>query len=293
MDSSYIPTDYRMDDETNRFLDHFPVHCFFRSGMIGQNKMHAHRGYELYFCMEGYGKLLVTDRMYSLLPGAVAIIKPYVLHRPSVVGTKPLHRVVLALDEHYVQTFDPLPGMKRCVDMVFAEPQPFWQLSDEKMLAARRILQQLAREITERPDFYETAMLSLLAELFVMLAREQHSTSSANDHEDTAFHLTERILSYLSAHYADPIEVSRLHERFNVSRSHMYEQFKQSTGYSLNRYLTIYRINQAKRLLVDTPLPVTEVASAAGFGDLSHFFHTFKSETGITPSTFRKQNRNE
>jgi AraC-like DNA-binding protein len=69
----------------------------------------------------------------------------------------------------------------------------------------------------------------------------------------------------------------------------MYDHFKQATGHSLNRYLTIYRINQAKRLLMDTPLSVTEIASAVGFGDLSHFFHTFKSETGLTPSSFRKQ----
>jgi AraC-like DNA-binding protein len=40
---------------------------------------------------------------------------------------------------------------------------------------------------------------------------------------------------------------------------------------------------------MDTPLSVTEIASAVGFGDLSHFFHTFKSETGLTPSSFRKQ----
>ncbi|AZS14130.1 AraC family transcriptional regulator [Paenibacillus lutimineralis] len=295
MDSSYIPADYQVDDETNRFLDDFPVHCFFRDGMIGQNKMHAHRGYEFYICMEGEGQLLIADRMYPLLPGTVAIIKPYVLHRPSVVGTKPLHRVVLALDERYVQTLSQASDMRRCIDMLLAEPQlqPFWQLSDSKMAKLQTILQQLALEVTEHPDFYETAMHALLAELFVMLAREQHSDPGTDDYEQSAFHLAERLLSYLSAHYAEPIEVSRLHEQFNVSRSHMYEHFKQATGHSLNRYLTIYRINQAKRLLMDTPLSVTEIASAVGFGDLSHFFHTFKAETGVTPNAFRKQNRNE
>lgn len=292
MDSNQFYTHDQVDDETNRFLDNFPVHCFFRDGMIGQNKMHAHRGYEFYFCMEGQGNLLIADRMYSLLPGAIAIIKPYVLHRPTVIGTKPLHRVVLALDERYVQTFDQSPGMRSCIDALLADTQPFWRLSDGKMAAARKTLEQLAREIAEQRDFYEAAMHSLLAELFVMLAREQYCPPAADHHQNSEFHLTERILSHLTAHYADPIEVSLLHERFNVSRSYMYEQFKQATGHSLNRYLTIYRVNQAKRLLMDTSLSVTEIASAVGFGDLSHFFHTFKTETGLTPSRFRKQNRN-
>ncbi|CAH1054576.1 AraC family transcriptional regulator [Paenibacillus pseudetheri] len=290
MGSYDISSDYELDDTTNRFLDNFPVHCHFRDGMIGQSKMHAHRGYELYFCIEGHGKLLVADRMYSLLPGSIAIIKPYVLHWPSVVGTKPLHRVVLSLDERYVQTsFDNSPGISNCVSTLLAEQQPYWCFSVVKMDKIRELLLQLAREIAEQPAFYEAALHHLLAELFIILAREQYCPPDRGNSENAAFHLAERILRYLTAHYADSIEVSRLHERFNVSRSHMYDQFKQATGHSLNRYLTIYRINQAKRLLMDTPLSVTEIASAVGFGDLSHFFHTFKSETGLTPSSFRKQ----
>ncbi|MBT2293635.1 helix-turn-helix transcriptional regulator [Paenibacillus albidus] len=281
---------YPSDDITNRFLDDFPVHCHFRDGMIGQNKMHAHRGYELYCCLEGHGKLLVADRMYSLLPGSIVIIKPHVLHWPSVVGTRPLHRVVLSLDERYVQSsFNSSPGINSCVRTLLAEPQPYWRFSAVKMATIRELLLQLARELADQPVFYEAAMHHLLAELFVILAREQYGPAESDESENSTFHLAERILRYLTANYADPIEVSRLHERFNVSRSHMYDLFKQATGHSLNRFLMLYRINQAKRLLMDTPLSVTEIASAVGFGDLSHFFHMFKSETGCTPSAYRKQ----
>jgi len=292
MDSRYISSDYHVDDITNQFLDDFPVHCHFREGIIGQYKIHAHRGYEFYFCLEGEGKLLVADRMYSLHSGTLAIIKPYVLHLPSEVGTKPLRRVILSLDERYMQNFDNLPGMDHCIRRLLSEPQPFWHLSTETMTSIRKLLQQLSRETADKPDYYEAAMHHLLAELFVMLAREPNDPIESDNHEKETFHLAERIMRYLTAHYADAIEVSRLHERFNVSRSHMYDHFKQATGHSLNRYLTVYRINQAKRLLMDTSLSVTEIASDVGFGDLSHFFHTFKSETGLTPSVFRKQTGN-
>jgi len=290
MGSDYISPGYHFDDITNRFLDDFPVHCHFRNGMIGQSKLHAHRGYELYFCLEGHGKLLVADRVYSLHPGTFAIIKPYVLHWPSVIGTKPLHRVVLSIDERYMQTsFNNSPGISNCVRTLLTEPRPFWHLSAVKMDTIRELLLRLARELADKPIFYEAAIHHLLTEMFVILAREQHCPQDTDKSENAAFDLAERILQYLAVHYTDSIEVSRLHERFNVSRSHMYDHFKQATGHSLNRYLTLYRINQAKRLLMDTPLSVTEIASNVGFGDLSHFFHTFKAETGQTPSAFRKQ----
>ncbi|WP_193726862.1 AraC family transcriptional regulator [Paenibacillus guangzhouensis] len=292
MHSSSISLNYQVDDITNRYLDNFPVLCFFRDGIIGQHKIHAHRGYEFYYCLEGEGKLLVADRMYALVPGTLAIINPYVLHLPSVIGTKPLHRVILSLDERYMQAFNNSPGMDLCMRRLLSEPQPFWRLSTETMAIIRNLLQRLVRVMTDKPVYYEASMHHLLAELFVTLAREPFDPMESDNQVNETSHLAERIMRYLTAHYADTIEVSRLHERFNVSRSHMYDHFKQATGHSLNRYLTIYRINQAKRLLIDTPLSVTEIASAVGYGDLSHFFHTFKSETGITPNVFRKQTGN-
>ncbi|QJD81734.1 AraC family transcriptional regulator [Cohnella herbarum] len=221
-------------------------------------------------------------------------MKPHVLHWPRVIGTKPLHRIVLSLDERYVLTsFDKTPGIGDCARALLLNPQAtsyYWLLSAAKMEEIGDILFRLTREVTERAVYYEAAMFHLLAELFVTLAREhQPGLPDADEPDNLTFHLAERVLRYLAAHYAESIEVSRLHERFNVSRTHMYDHFKQSTGHSLNRYLTLYRINQAKRLLMDTPISVTEIASSVGFGDLSHFFHTFKSETGLTPNEFRKQ----
>ncbi|MNH94915.1 HTH-type transcriptional activator RhaS [compost metagenome] len=293
-----ISSGFHHDAATNQFLDDFPVHCHFRSGMIGQNQMHAHRGYELYFCLEGHGKLMVGDRVYSLLPGAFVIMKPHVLHWPRVIGTQPLHRVVLSIDERYVlNSFNSVPGIGSCVRALLTEPQcpsSYWLLPTAKVEEIRGILLRLTQEIAEKTAYYEASMFHMLIELFVALAREQLSPPDtvANEVENNTFHLTDRILRYLTEHYADSIEVSRLHERFNVSRSHMYDHFKQSTGHSLNRYLTLYRINQAKRLLMDTPLSVTEIASAVGFKDLSHFFHTFKMESGLTPNAFRKKTGN-
>lgn len=294
MSSLDISSTYQLDTVTNRLLDDFPVHCHYREGAIGQNQMHAHRGYELYYCVDGHGMLLVGDRVYSLMPGAFAIMKPHVLHWPRVIGTNPLHRIVLSLDERYVlASFDQTPGIGDCVQALLADPQAsssYWLLSTAKREEIGDILFRLTREVTEKTVYYEAAMFHLLAELFVTLAREHQSSPQNTDESDNlTFHLAERVLRFLAAHYAESIEVSRLHERFNVSRTYMYDHFKQSTGHSLNRYLTLYRINQAKRLLMDTPISVTEIASSVGFGDLSHFFHTFKSETGLTPNAFRKQ----
>ncbi|MFD0693226.1 helix-turn-helix domain-containing protein [Paenibacillus sp. GCM10027628] len=285
--------EYDLDTVTNKFLDDFPIHCHYRTGAIGQSQMHSHRGYEFYLCMEGQGKLLVGDRIFALEPGAFTIMKPYVLHWPRVEGLRPLHRFVLSIDERYLFSWlEGLPAIADCVRCLLLDSDSsslHWQLSGEKLPSVNTLLVQLTKEIAEKPIYYEAAMFQHLAGLFVSLAREQQMNIVKCETNTTPSQLAERILHYLAEHYAERIEVSRLHEQFNVSRSHMYDHFKQWTGHSLNRYLTLYRIDQAKRLLIDTQLSVTEIAAATGFNDLSHFFHTFKSELGLTPKMFRKQ----
>lgn len=287
------PSEFVLDSVTNQFLNDFPIHCHFRTGVIGQAHMHSHRGYEFYFCTEGQGKLLVGDRVYALEPGTFTIIKPNVLHWPRVGGTKPLHRFVLSIDERYIHKWlEGLPAIADSIRSLLMESDAaslHWNLSVENITFVNAMLLQISTEISQKQVYHEAAVLHLLAGLSILLTRKQQSTLDSYETNIAPLHLAERILQYLTEHYTETIEVSRLHEKFNISRSHMYYHFKQWTGLSLNRYLTLYRIDQAKRLLVDTQFSVTEIASAVGFNDLSHFFHTFKSEIGLTPNLFRKQ----
>lgn len=51
------------------------------------------------------------------------------------------------------------------------------------------------------------------------------------------------------------------------------------------------RIEEAKRLLADSEMPVHEVASQVGYGNDKYFSMLFKKITGQTPSSFREQSK--
>lgn len=55
------------------------------------------------------------------------------------------------------------------------------------------------------------------------------------------------------------------------------------------RYLQKMRVRKASDLLCTTDLSISSVAQECGFFDNSHLTSTFKSETGKTPSEFRKE----
>src|SRR5436853_53777 len=76
-----------------------------------------------------------------------------------------------------------------------------------------------------------------------------------------------------------------------LSEYHFARLFKQITGATPHVYLANLRIEKARGLLVETMLPVIEIAAMVGYQSQSHFTKIFKSVTGITPRAYRDSSR--
>ena len=54
-------------------------------------------------------------------------------------------------------------------------------------------------------------------------------------------------------------------------------------------FLLDFRINEAKKLLKNTQNKLSDIALQCGFADLYSFSHSFKKNTGMTPSEYRQR----
>ncbi len=57
-------------------------------------------------------------------------------------------------------------------------------------------------------------------------------------------------------------------------------------------YLSRYRLLQARELLTNSDLTITQVALAVGFSESAHFTRMFQREVGVTPRAYRRGQRN-
>jgi LacI family transcriptional regulator len=62
-------------------------------------------------------------------------------------------------------------------------------------------------------------------------------------------------------------------------------------GRSPKQEITRVQLERARRLLVDSELPVATVAERCGFTDAKYFCQVFRTRVGLTPATFRRQTR--
>jgi YesN/AraC family two-component response regulator len=77
----------------------------------------------------------------------------------------------------------------------------------------------------------------------------------------------------------------------NMSRSYFSLCFKKATGKSFNDYYRSVKIEQAKRMLLDSRSSVKYIAAACGFTDERYFSTIFRNYTGMLPRDFRKNGR--
>ena len=67
--------------------------------------------------------------------------------------------------------------------------------------------------------------------------------------------------------------------------------FKQKYGITVVDYLTELRIDESKKLLLETDMTVSEIADETGFSDTSYFSKVFLKTVGVSPSCYRRNNQ--
>ena len=60
---------------------------------------------------------------------------------------------------------------------------------------------------------------------------------------------------------------------------------------SAQDYLIETRLNQARKMLTTTTIPVSEIAWRVGYQNELNLFRAFKNKYGMPPNTYRKQNK--
>ncbi|MFN4243835.1 MAG: substrate-binding domain-containing protein [Tepidisphaerales bacterium] len=88
------------------------------------------------------------------------------------------------------------------------------------------------------------------------------------------------------------IDVSDVLAKVLISRSSLDRRMKATIGRSCSDEIARVRLMHARRLLRETDLPLSEVASACGYHYLSHFSHAFRKAMGVPPRVYRQASRN-
>ena len=101
------------------------------------------------------------------------------------------------------------------------------------------------------------------------------------------------ILGYINQNYSRDIGLDEIAEYFGMKTKTLSAFFKRKTGAGFLEYLTRLRMEEAKRLLLETDKPVKEILLEVGYISNSTFTMMFKKHVGKSPLQFRNDSKNK
>lgn len=131
------------------------------------------------------------------------------------------------------------------------------------------------------PKLYLTYAHSTLLQILIH-TYEQNTVSSSL--------LIDEITEMIHKHWNEPFTLEEISENLYCSKTKICQTFKTSRGISVHTYLQQYRLQYAKRYLLETNWSVSKIAIEVGYRSDSSFIQWFKKQTGMTPLQYRRSN---
>lgn len=98
-----------------------------------------------------------------------------------------------------------------------------------------------------------------------------------------------QILSYIKEHYRENIGANEIAEALGISYSYTRKIFKEHAGVSPSDYIHQLRIQDAKRILMESSKSVIQIAEEVGYNNDQSFLRAFKKWVGMSPAVYRKE----
>ena len=96
---------------------------------------------------------------------------------------------------------------------------------------------------------------------------------------------------YIRENFREKISMKDICSALGRTKSAICPAFKQKYGITVVDYLTELRIDESKKLLLETDMTVSEIADETGFSDTSYFSKVFLKTVGVSPSCYRRNNQ--
>ncbi|MFJ5711704.1 helix-turn-helix domain-containing protein [Streptomyces sp. NPDC093105] len=97
-----------------------------------------------------------------------------------------------------------------------------------------------------------------------------------------------RVIDEMHANLGQELTIDDMARTAMFSKFHFTRVFRDVTGTSPGRFLSALRLQEAKRLLLETEFSVADISSQVGYSSVGTFSSRFKSCVGVSPSMFRE-----
>ncbi len=241
-------------------------------------KRHSHEFFQAVYLVAGAGTLTLDRTQHAIEPAHVFVVPPGVLH-----GLKAATRVC-TLDMKFKVRNRSLASALRGITPLYCRANS----------SIRTLFERVWHEGDVQDPWYREMCALHLIEFLLWLRRTspgRETTAPASRTETEVAHadtLTGAVMSFVSAHIAEPLTVRRLAAELNCSERSLRQHLHDVLDVSPLQYVAHVRIDRAKRLIRESECALKEIAGLVGFRSIHHFTRVFHRVSGMSPGAWRE-----
>jgi len=251
---------------------------------------HFHDEYELILVQKSSGYRMVGDNLKALTPGDLVLIGPNLPHiwqnDESGPGGTPVQAVLIQFEEKFLADWLRLPALASLRQLLKRAALGLEVTGHTRQnVAAMMMGMNKLRGLSRMAQFL--SVLDVLARSHE--CRQISSPGFIN--LDNPFNQARMnlVFRFINDHLDESISVPQVAELVHLSAGAFSRFFHLHTGKTFPTFVNELRIGRACRLLVETELPVTQIAKTCGFANLSNFNRQFMRLKRLTPRAFRQR----
>ena len=250
----------------------------------------------LFYIISGSGKIFVENNELLLTKNTLFYCRGGIDY--TINTEKNLHLYSLNFDlsqaqRKFIMPFIPQDFQKS------NQPSPidFCDIKDSSFLNSFYILNNgaefknniasIVSEYSDKRLYFRETCSTALKNIII----ELHKKNSENQKNSTD--TVERIIEYINLNFTKEIKNNDLAEIAGYHEYHLNRLFIKHTGMGMHKYILNLRINECKRLLLNTDMSISDIASQTGFCSNTHFSTYFKKETKVSPYEYRNCFKNK
>ncbi len=256
--------------------------------------LHKHNFFELIFIEKGSGFQTINEVRFGYQKGAIFLLTPEDEHFFEIEETTTFTYIKFT-EQLFLEKNADNPNSKwqekieRVLGNPNAEPQDIIKEENDRF----KLFQLLAilRAEYERTDmFSRQATLELFGAMMLIIARNLHKKGNLPAiRQNKEVEKVSTILAYIRQHISDKekVKIKTIAEVHLMSPNYVSIFIKKHTGLSIQQLVMDTKLKTAERLLRQSNLTITQIATRLGFTDASHFTKIFKKHKGKKPSELR------
>lgn len=238
------------------------------------NYIHWHENIEILFFDKGIGEVLIEDHIYKVKENEIAVINSEELHATRTFMGETAYDCLI-IDKKLCEQFG-----------FFIDEQQICNIIRDDFLFEK--VKEIKKELNSKNEFYIPAVMSAVLEILTVLYRN-HRFTKTNYEKNKNIEMVKNGIRFIKKHFDEHPSVDDIAQYTGYSKYYFCRRFKEVTGYTVNSYINSVKIENAKELLTNNEMSVSEVSEICGFSDISYFTKIFKKYTGILPSKVRSE----